>query len=233
MNTNNGIFIGTVVANSDVAAGDGRALGRVLVVIKGKSDMGAENFNIPRGANLCKSITREGLQRVRDNEVWAYVAQPNIGGGATGGYNATADKSTPPGAGVTDLYQKPPGKAFGIGTMWDSFVDIIRGTAGVNANAVDYSPDLRSDATPGLYSVPAVGATVAVQFVGGNRGIPVIVGTIHGEADIAAVQSVIGGDTSAEDVRPGYPLASENVRSDEVDGTGVPPAKPKPEDYFT
>lgn len=231
MSKDTGIFIGTVVSNSDVAAGDGKALGRVLVVIKGKSDMGAESFNLPRGSNLCQTISREGLQRVQDNEVWAYVMQPNIGGGATGGYNATADKTTPPGAGTTDLYQKPPGKAYGVGTTHDAYVDIIRGTCGVNSSAVDYSPDLRSDGTPGMFSVPPVGATVVVQFVAGNRGLPVVIGTIHGEADIASVQSVVGGTASENDIRPGMPLASENVKSISLEGTGISPPKKRPQDY--
>ncbi len=208
MKTGSGIYIGTVIENSDVGAGDGNALGRVRVVINGKTDMATESYKLPRGGNLCKSISNEGIETAKRTEVWAYVMQPCTGGGAAGKYNAATDTTVPTGSPhSTDLNQRPPGKAYVWGAV-DSFVSTSTGSAGVNTTSVSYSPDLRSTGTHGQFSIPAVGSTVAVQFVAGNRGMPIVLGTIQGSDDIVSVQSSGGGSASA---KPGYPLAYENT----------------------
>ena len=207
MKTSSGIYIGTVIENSDVGAGDGNALGRVRVLIKGKSDMKAENYKLPRGGNLCKSMSNDGIKTLQKTEVWAYVLQPNTGGAAAGKFNASTNVTVPAGSPhPSDLNQRPPGKSYSIGNIVDKFISTITGSAGVNATGYSYAPDLRSTGTHGQFSVPPVGATVAIQFINGNRGMPIVIGTIYGAADIASVQAAIGTKAS-----PGYPLAYENV----------------------
>ena len=77
-----GCYIGTVIANSDISdARNTKALGRVLVLIRSKSDIaGTEQGKNPFGQNICRTITNETLARVKQSEVWAYVLQPNTGG---------------------------------------------------------------------------------------------------------------------------------------------------------
>lgn len=215
-----GIYIGTVIENSDVAAGDGEALGRVRVLINGQSDMKDEKFKLPRGKNLCESLTNDGLKTTQRTEVWAYVMQPNTGGGATGKFNAAADVTVPAGSPhPTDLNQTPPGKAYGVGDVTDSHVSTNTGSAGVNSTSYNYSPDLRSTGSAGQFSVPQVGATVAVQFIRGSRALPIVLGTIHGASDIASVMAAEGGEGTESDVRPGYPLAYENIPVTESEDT--------------
>lgn len=219
MKTGSGIYIGTVVENSDVGAGDGYALGRVRVLIKGKSDMGTENYKLPRGGNLCNSISSDGLKTLQRTEVWAYVLQPNSSGAAAGKYNATTDVTVPAGSThPSDLNLTPPGKAYTVGGITDKFISTNTGSAGVNATSYCFAPDLRSTGSHGQFSIPPVGATVAVQFINNNRGMPIVLGTIHGADDIASVQASTGGNATTNTM-PGYNFAYENVPATESEDT--------------
>lgn len=196
------IYIGTVVDNSDVSdTRNTQALGRVLVMIRSKSDVsGAESFKNPKGKNLNRRISDETLERIRDTEVWAYVLQPNTGG-APGSYNSGFDVAKPSSDSnnPTDIYAKAPAAAYsGSAAAGNNGADA--GSSAINTTDANFTPDNRDGAVKGTFSIPPVGATVAISFAHGKRGLPIVLGTL---VSAEAIESIHMTDSGA---RPSYPI---------------------------
>jgi len=202
----NDIYIGTVIDNSDISdTRNTKALGRVLVMIRGKSDIASnESFKNPKGKNLNRSMTDETQKRIRDTEVWAYVLQPNTGG-APGSYNANSDAVKPSSDSndPTNIYAKAPAAAYsGSAAAGNNGSDA--GSAAINTTDANFTPDNRDGAVKGIFSIPPVGSTVAVTFSHGKRGMPIVVGTLtSGEA----IESIHSTDSGA---RPSYPITTKH-----------------------
>ena len=81
------------------------------------------------------------------------------------------------------------------------------GTAGVNPMAAAYGPDNRSNAYKGMMSLPGVGSTVVISFMGGKRGMPIIVGVLPSGADIDSIHGV----GLIDEIYPNYPVAFSNL----------------------
>lgn len=198
------IYIGTVVDNSDISdTRNTEALGRVLVMIRSKSDVaGSESFKNPKGKNLNSKMSAETLQRLRDTEVWAYVLQPNTGG-APGSFNASSNITKPSSDAndPTNIYAKAPAAAYsGSAAAGNNGSD--PGSAAINTTDANFTPDNRDGAVKGVFSIPPVGATVAVSFVHGKRGLPVVIGTL---TSAEALESIHSTDSGA---KPAYPITT-------------------------
>ena len=198
-----GVYIGTVVDNSDISdTRNSEALGRVLVMIRGKSDIaGSESFKNPKGKNLNRSITASTLERIRDTEVWAYVLQPNTGG-APGSFNAGNNTTKPSSDSNADIYAKAPAAAYS-GSAAAGINGADAGSSAVNTTDANFTPDNRDGAVKGVYSIPPVGATVAITFAHGKRGLPVVIGTL---VSAEAIESIYSTDSGA---KPSYPITTK------------------------
>jgi len=201
------IYIGTVIANSDISdTRNTEALGRVLVAIRNKSDIsGNESFINPFGANISSTLTPESLERLKKTEVWAYVLQPNSGG-ALGSFNPASNYTKPHNnsSDPTNSDTKSPAAAYNVITAaGNDGTDL--GSAANNTYDNSFAPDNRDGAVNGIFSIPPIGATVAVLFINGNRGMPVVVGTLMGTEAIKSIHSTDGG------VMPGYPGATQGI----------------------
>ena len=201
-----GCHIGTVVARSDISdKKNDTALGRVKVMIRGVSNInGTENFTNPLDGESSE-LTVITSEKLKNQEVWAYVLQPNHGG-SIGLYNIKTNK--------VDLDE---GAAAGN-------IEIAEGdhtgpklgakdSAAVNPNNSDFAGEFKTNAVHGTYSIPPVGATVIVQYINGNRGLPIVVGTVHSATAISSIYEASDtGATSDEDKRslPDYPNEYKN-----------------------
>lgn len=201
------VYIGTVIANSDISdTRNTEALGRVLVSIRNKSDTsGNENFINPFGSNIGSTLTSESLERLKRSEVWAYVLQPNSGG-ALGSFNPASNYTKPhnDSNNPTNPYTRSPAAAYsGIVAAGNNGTD--PGSAANNTYDNSFAPDNRDGAVKGTFSVPPIGATVAVSFINGSRGLPVVIGTLMGTEAIKSIHSTGGG------AMPGYPGATQGI----------------------
>lgn len=201
------VFIGTVIANSDISdTRNTQALGRVLVMIRNKSDIdGSEMFSSPYGQNLCSKMSPETLNRLKKTEVWAYVLQPNSGG-AQSSYNPGSDIARPSNdsSDVKSLNKKAPAAGYS-GLLAAGNDNTDPGSSAVNTTDNNFAPDNRDGAVKGTFSIPPIGATVAIMFVNGNRGLPVVVGTLMGAE---AVNSIHSTDSGA---KPSYPGVTQGI----------------------
>lgn len=198
------IFIGTVLDNSDISdTRNTQALGRVLVMIRGKSDItSGESYKNPKGKNLNRSISDTTLERISDTEVWAYVLQPNTGG-APGSYNPGSDtiKPSSDSNNPTSIYTKAPAAAYsGNAAAGNNGSDM--GTSAINTTDANFTPDNRDGAVKGTFSIPPVGATVAVSFASGKRGLPIVIGTL---ISAESIESIYSTDSGAS---PSYPITT-------------------------
>jgi hypothetical protein len=195
-----GCNIGTVVARSDISDKKNNvALGRVKVLIRGVSDIsGTENFTNPLGSSTSE-ITNVTSEKLKNNEVWAYVLQPNHGG-SLGIYDIKTNE--------VELDAKAA--AGNITIASGDHVGPKQGTkdtAAVNPNNNDFAGEYKNNAVNGTYSIPPVGATVVILYINGKRGLPVVIGTIHSAEAIASIYEASEAGTSGgeEAVRPDYP----------------------------
>lgn len=215
---NDGIYLGTVIANSDISdKRNTKALGRVLVLIRSKSDVaGTESFKNPFGSNMCRKITNATLERVKRSEVWAYVLQPNTGG-AQGSYSPHYDytRNSSDGSSPSRSDLGAPSNAYQANSVTDGKIGADLGSAGVNTTANSYTPDNRDGGVKGIFSIPPIGATVAVMFAHGARSMPVVVGVIHGEEAIASIYSTGGVGTPM----PDYAGATQGIPGPYTDST--------------
>lgn len=208
----NGLYLGKVILNSDISEeGNNKPLGRVKVLISGVTqvDVGIrrDQYKYPLGSNVDGAASSKTIQNVKDYEVWAYVLQPIAGGGTMGKFNAKAGTTVISDSDYPDDPSSsiPPAGLFPL-EVTDSFIGNNNGSAGVNPNAHAYTPDNRSNASKGIFAVPAVGSTVLVGFINGSRGMPIVLGTIPGYADIGSIY-----EADVEGVYPSYPYAYSNV----------------------
>lgn len=210
MNLSN-VYVGTVVNNSDLSEkGVVRPRGMVKVLINGITDTagGGEEFKFPRGANLNRTLTDQSMDLVEEQEVWATVLQPVMGGGGSmAKYNAESntaiisDNDFPT---TTESQTQAENYTEIIG---DGFAASGVGTAGVNPNANSYAPDNRSNLPKGSFAMPDVGDVVLVSFTAGSRSLPTILGILHG---VDSIESMYG--TGPDGVFPGYPLGYSNIK---------------------
>lgn len=215
---NNDIYLGTVIANSDTSdTRNTRSLGRVLVMIRGKSDIsGSETFKNPFGENMCRKMSNQTLERVKRSEVWAYVLQPSTGGAQgsySPGYNYTRPSNDSSYQNKSDL--GAPSNAYQANSVTDGRIGNDNGSSGINTTANSYTPDNKDGAVKGVFSIPPIGATVAIQFLHGARSMPIVMGVIHGEESIASIYST-GGIGSP---MPDYPGATQGIPGQYVDNT--------------
>ena len=201
------LYFGKVIFDSDMLnEEDKRPYNRVKVLINGVSDITNESFNQPRGKNNPNTISGEGLE-IMKQEFYAYVLQPVSGSGSSTRYNANKDILSVSDVGdIKDLNSIPPAESYY--NISDGFVGGMgTGTAGVNPMAAAYGPDNRSNAYKGMMSLPGVGSTVVVSFIGGKRGMPIIVGVLPSGADIDSIHGV----GLIDEIYPNYPVAFSNL----------------------
>ena len=219
-----GCYIGTVIANSDISDNrNSKALGRVLVLIRGKSDIaGSEQGKNPFGQNICRTITSETLSRVKQSEVWAHVLQPSTGGAQgsySPGYDYTRNSSDGNYPNSADL--GAPSNAYQPNSVTDGKIGADLGSAGINTTANSFTPDNRDSAVKGIFSIPPIGATVAILFAHGSRSTPIVLGILHGEESYASIYSTGGVNTPM----PDYPGPTQGVPGSQTkvteDLTGV------------
>lgn len=210
----NGIYLGKVILNSDIAdANNERPLGRVKVLIHGvtytDTNIRKNDFETPIGSNVDKTASPKTLQYVKDYEAWAYVLQPIAGGGASRRYNAQSNNAIASDADFSENTNSalPPAALFPL-EVADSFTSNKNGSAGINPNAYAYRPDNRSNAAKGMFALPAVGSTVLVGFINGSRGMPIVLGVVSGFESYETVH----GCNDTEGVFPNYPLAYSNIQ---------------------
>ena len=201
------LYFGKVIFDSDMLnEEDKRPYNRVKVLINGVSDITNESFNQPRGKNNPNTISGEGLE-IMKQEFYAYVLQPVSGSGSSTRYNANKDILSVSDVGdIEDLNSIPPAESYY--NISDGFVGGMgTGTAGVNPMAAAYGPDNRSNAYKGMMSLPGVGSTVVISFMGGKRGMPIIVGVLPSGADIDSIHGV----GLIDEIYPNYPVAFSNL----------------------
>ena len=202
------LYFGKVIYDSDLLSeGDKRPYNRVKVLINGISSTERESFNQPRGGNNTNTITSNGLDAI-EQEFYAYVLQPVSGSGTSTHYNASKDILSVSDVGnIEDLDAVPPAEAYH--DISDGFVGGMgTGTAGVNPMASAYGPDNRSNAYKGMMSLPGVGSTVVVSFMGGKRGMPIIVGVLPSGADVDSIHGV----GLKDEIYPNYPGPYSNTK---------------------
>jgi hypothetical protein len=207
-----GLYLGKVILNSDISEeGNNRPLGRVKVLINGVTqvDIGTkrDQYKYPLGSNIASTASAKTIQNVKNYEVWAYVLQPIAGSGTMGKFNAKSGTTVVSDSDYPDdpSLSVPPAGLFPL-EVTDSFTDNNNGSAGINPNAHAYTPDNRSNASKGIFAVPAVGSTVLVGFINGSRGMPIVLGTVMGYTDIGSIY-----ESDSEGVYPSYPYAYSNV----------------------
>jgi hypothetical protein len=201
------LYFGKVIFDSDMLnEEDKRPYNRVKVLINGVSDITNESFNQPRGKNNPNTISGEGLE-IMKQEFYAYVLQPVSGSGSSTRYNANKDILSVSDVGdIEDLNAIPPAESYY--NISDGFVGGMgTGTAGVNPMAAAYGPDNRSNAYKGMMSLPGVGSTVVISFMGGKRGMPIIIGVLPSGADIDSIHGV----GLIDEIYPNYPVAFSNL----------------------
>ena len=201
------LYFGKVIFDSDMLnEEDKRPYNRVKVLINGVSDITNESFNQPRGKNNPNTISEEGLE-IMKQEFYAYVLQPVSGSGSSTRYNANKDILSVSDVGdIEDLNAIPPAESYY--NISDGFVGGMgTGTAGVNPMAAAYGPDNRSNAYKGMMSLPGVGSTVVISFMGGKRGMPIIIGVLPSGADIDSIHGV----GLIDEIYPNYPVAFSNL----------------------
>jgi hypothetical protein len=201
------LYFGKVIFDSDMLnEEDKRPYNRVKVLINGVSDITNESFNQPRGKNNPNTISEEGLEIIKQ-EFYAYVLQPVSGSGSSTRYNANKDILSVSDVGdIEDLNAIPPAESYY--NISDGFVGGMgTGTAGVNPMAAAYGPDNRSNAYKGMMSLPGVGSTVVISFMGGKRGMPIIIGVLPSGADIDSIHGV----GLIDEIYPNYPVAFSNL----------------------
>jgi hypothetical protein len=201
------LYFGKVIFDSDMLnEEDKRPYNRVKVLINGVSDITNESFNQPRGKNNPNTISEKGLEIIKQ-EFYAYVLQPVSGSGSSTRYNANKDILSVSDVGdIEDLNAIPPAESYY--NISDGFVGGMgTGTAGVNPMAAAYGPDNRSNAYKGMMSLPGVGSTVVISFMGGKRGMPIIIGVLPSGADIDSIHGV----GLIDEIYPNYPVAFSNL----------------------
>jgi len=207
----NSLYIGTVLNNSDISDIENtQPRGQVKVLINGVSTTSPEgdSFGFPFGKNISQTVSPKTKKLVENYEIWAYVLSPVTGGGGSlARYNASkniaivSDTDTP-----ASLDDTPPAENYTNFTVGDGFTGDDPSTAGVNPNGNSFTPDNRSNSPKGLFAVPNVGDVVLVSFINGSRGLPVVLGVLHGVKSIKSMSS-----TEKDDAYLNYPLANNIV----------------------
>jgi hypothetical protein len=207
----NSLYIGTVLNNSDISDVENEApRGQVKVLINGISQTsnGGDQFGFPFGKNIDTTVSPKTKELVDDYEIWAYVLSPVTGGGGSlARYNASKDLAIVSDTDFpTSLDNTSPAENYTNFTVGDGFTGGDPSTAGVNSNGNSYTPDNRTNQPKGLFAVPNVGDVVLVSFINSSRGLPVVLGVLHG---VKGIQSM--GSSDVDDVYPNYPLGNNIV----------------------
>jgi len=204
----NSLYIGTVLNNSDISDVENeQPRGQVKVLINGISttSSGGDEFGFPFGKNLDKTVSPKTKELVDDYEIWAYVLTPITGGGGSlARYNASSDLAIVSDADFpTNLNDPAPAENYTGITIGDGFTGADPSTAGVNPNGNSYTPDNRTNCPKGWFAMPNVGDTVLVGFINSARGLPVVLGTLHGGTSIESINGI-----GVPGVWPNYPVAN-------------------------
>ena len=207
----NSLYIGTVLNNSDISDVENKQpKGQVKVLINGVSttSAGGDEYGFPFGKNIDKTVSPKTKELVDKYELWAYVLSPVTGGGGSlARYNASQDIAFVSDTDFpTDLDDTAPADNYTNITICDGFAGDDPSTAGVNPNGCSYTPDNRTNSPKGLFAMPNVGDVVLVSFVNGARGLPVVLGILHGERSVKSISGI-----DVEDVYPNYPLANNII----------------------
>lgn len=207
----NSLYIGTVLNNSDISDVENKEpQGQVKVLINGISTTSSdgEEFGFPFGKNLDKTVSPKTKELVDNYEIWAYVLSPITGGGGSlARYNASSDLAIVSDNDFPTMLEDPaPAENYTNINISDGFAGADPSTAGVNPNANSYTPDNRTNCPKGWFAMPNVGDVVLVSFINSARGLPVVLGTLHG---IDSIKSISG--TNVKDVYPNYPLGNNII----------------------
>ncbi len=207
----NSLYIGTVLNNSDISDVENKEpRGQVKVLINNISPTGSDNeqFGFPFGKNVDKTVSPKTKELVDDFEIWAYVLSPITGGGGSlARYNTTKDLAIVSDTDFpTSLDNTAPADNYTNITVSDGFIGDDPSTAGVNPNGNSYTPDNRTNCPKGLFAMPNVGDVVLVSFINSSRGLPVVLGILHGLKGIKAI-----GSADVDDVYPNYPLGNNII----------------------
>ena len=207
----NSLYIGTVLNNSDISDVENKELqGQVKVLINGISTTSSdgEEFGFPFGKNLDKTVSPKTKELVDNYEIWAYVLSPITGGGGSlARYNASSDLAIVSDNDFPTMLEDPaPAENYTNINISDGYAGTDPSTAGVNPNANSYTPDNRTNCPKGWFAMPNVGDVVLVSFINSARGLPVVLGTLHG---IDSIKSISG--TNVKDVYPNYPLGNNII----------------------
>jgi len=207
----NSLYIGTVLNNSDISDVENtQPKGQVKVLINGVSTTspGGDEYGFPFGKNIDKTVSPKTKELVDKYELWAYVLSPVTGGGGSlARYNASKDIAFVSDTDFpTNLDDAAPADNYTNIAICDGFAGDDPSTAGVNPNGCSYTPDNRTNSPKGLFAVPNVGDVVLVSFVNGARGLPVVLGVLHGARSVKSMSGI-----DVEDVYPNYPLANNII----------------------
>lgn len=210
MNLSN-IYIGTVLNNSDISdSGIERPNGQVKVLIKGISNTGpaGDAYKFPLGGNIDSKVSDDTSKLVDEQEFWALVMQPVMGGGGSlASYNATTDQAVISDNDFPSNNEAPAHAENYTQVMGDGFAASGVGSAGMNPNANSYTPDNRSNCPKGSFGMPDVGDEVIIAFIGGARSRPIVLGVVNG---VDALDAAYGAG-GPENVWNNYPLAYSNI----------------------
>lgn len=240
MNRYYGNYVGIVIQNSDP-----EFRGRIKVWVPHVSATVYDNWNQERkdkkfkflGKNIDSPISGQLLDDLKDVLPWAEYIAPSMGASGSGTYNATNDAATisdsndsvkrEPISEEDALFKKyrlnkdnvgeKSGKVFetNAGRLNDAFTSSTTGANKVNTNGHNYKPSTYSNSAKGSFSIPNVGAHVAVFFMEGNPMYPYYLGVIFGQDDFASIFNP--SQNQYED----YPQSYENAPGKTGDAADV------------
>lgn len=212
-----GTYIGKVVDNND-PTGSGRV--RVFCSNPGISDYYASLLN---KTNVIykfpgnEDFSSDFIRNVREFLPWARMVAPVVGGSAPGKFDAANNKASRTNDTQnfdnstetlqnSDGYQVTPMEALRNAEVMDAFA-FPENTMVPNGNpygATDYMAPTYASKPSGMFNIPRVGSTVAIQFINGDLNKPMVMGAA---TDIESMKLIMNDG----DVPIGLPGDFENV----------------------
>lgn len=183
-----GTYIGKVIDNNDPEEG-----GRVRVFC---SHPQISNYyaSLLTKSNVFykfpgdEDLSAEFIRVVKPFIPWARIVQPLAGGSAPGKFDAEnnagtrSDSPTPNQTGESmynpDGYEVTPMEAMRHAEVFDAFAfpEATMTAQGNPYGATDYIGPTYSNKPSGMFNIPRVGSTVALQFINGDLNKPIVVG---------------------------------------------------------
>ena len=207
----NTLYIGTVISNADYTQNvNAQYQGKVLVKIPGLSITGIDKMQYKTagaGGDLLASV----ISKLEESEVWAYVISPITGESSQGKYNRSKDISSLSDGNVMSTfnecsrYSSPPSEQFKSQTFdGHAAGPAVNMSAGVNPYGNSYVTENYGNSGKGSFSVPGINSKVLVGFIGGARGLPVVLGKLNSSTEF---EQIYGSGNAY----PDYPNIFENT----------------------